>query len=376
MRLLVLGAFTLLIALGEAKAPERSYQGLPGNINVYLEPNDEGCKRKLYDPKFQLPLPRQYTGIYKSAIYPRATVNEEEFNRVLEIQDGWLKEIMSEEAYGDYKKLGPDNHIEKVHAEKPHLKELKEKAKKVAIENKAIKLLKDIDHVSEREKAVKSLKKAGYSISEDDDVDKLLNELKEKVALKLDMDPGQDVPRGCIIINEDGVCKIDVSGFYKPYKPNEVVGLHLKRGHLPASSWIKPDHEDVKLYSGLWHTDSEKDLIIHHDYDKNEKRILDRCSFYGKYELDENGYPINPITRTGFITRGELYQWGPSKGVGAILYSKSINNEFSFLGVMNGKYERAEDRRITTPGGYVDPAEEFEDAAKRELIEEGLANKR
>uniref|UniRef100_A0A915MR32 Nudix hydrolase domain-containing protein n=1 Tax=Meloidogyne javanica TaxID=6303 RepID=A0A915MR32_MELJA len=376
MRLLVLGAFTLIISLGEAKAPERLSQGLPGNINVYLEPNDVGCKRKLYKPEFQLPLPRQYTGIYKSAIYPRATVNEEEFNRVLEIQDGWLKEIMSEEAYGDYKKLGLDNHIEKVHAEKPHLKELKEKAKKVAIENKAIKLLKDIDHVSEREEAVKMLKKAGYLIENDEDVDKILNELRGKVALKLDMDPGQDVPRGCIIINEDGICKIDVSEFYKPYKPNEVVGLHLKRGHLPASSWIKPDDKDVKKYSGLWHTDSEKDLIIHHDYDKNEKRILDRCSFYGKYELDENGYPINPITRTGFITRGELYQWGPSKGVGAILYSKSINDEFSFLGVMNGKYERPEDRRITTPGGYVDPAEEFEDAAKRELIEEGLANKK
>ncbi|CAK5080064.1 unnamed protein product [Meloidogyne enterolobii] len=43
---------------------------------------------------------------------------------------------------------------------------------------------------------------------------------------------------------------------------------------------------------------------------------------------------------------------------------------------MNGKYERPEDRRITTPGGYVDPDEEFEDAAKRELIEEGLANKK
>uniref|UniRef100_A0A915LJ89 Uncharacterized protein n=1 Tax=Meloidogyne javanica TaxID=6303 RepID=A0A915LJ89_MELJA len=192
MRLFVLGAFTLLIALGEAKVPERSSHGLPGNINVYLEPNDEGCKRKLYDTKFQLPLPRQYTGIYKC----RATVTDEEFNRVLEIQNGWLKEIMSEEAYEDYKKLGPDNHIEKVHAQKPHLKELKEKSKKVAIENKAIELLKDIDHVSEREKAIKMLKKAGYSVSEDEDVDKILNELRGKVALKLDMDPGQDVQRG------------------------------------------------------------------------------------------------------------------------------------------------------------------------------------
>nr|CAD2208000.1 unnamed protein product [Meloidogyne enterolobii] len=284
---------------------------------------------------------------------------------------------MSEEAYEDYKKLGPDNHIEKIHAEKPHLKDLKKKSNDLKDEkNKAKNLLKNIDKVSKREEVLEMLKEEGYQISKDEDVDKILKELKEKVALKLDMDPGQDVPRGCIIINEDGICKIDVSGFYRPYKPNVVVGLHLKRGHLPASSWIKPDDEDVKKYSGLWHTDSEKDLIIHHDYDKNEKRILDRCSFYGKYELDENGYPINPITRTGFITRGELYQWGPSKGVGAILYSKSINDEFSFLGVMNGKYERPEDRRITTPGGYVDPDEEFEDAAKRELIEEGLANKK
>nr|CAD2203797.1 unnamed protein product [Meloidogyne enterolobii] len=67
---------------------------------------------------------------------------------------------------------------------------------------------------------------------------------------------------------------------------------------------------------------------------------------------------------------------GPSKGVGAILYTINEHKEFMFLGVLNGRYERPEDRRITTPGGYVNPREEFEDAAKRELIEEGLANKK
>uniref|UniRef100_A0A914LVU6 Nudix hydrolase domain-containing protein n=1 Tax=Meloidogyne incognita TaxID=6306 RepID=A0A914LVU6_MELIC len=115
---------------------------------------------------------------------------------------------------------------------------------------------------------------------------------------------------------------------------------------------------------------------MHHDIGNDEKRIIDRCSFYGKYELGEHGHPINPIARTGFIKRGELYQWGPSKGVGAILYTINEHNEFMFLGVLSGKYERPEDRRITTPGGYVNPGEEFKDAAKRELIEEGLANKK
>nr|CAD2180005.1 unnamed protein product [Meloidogyne enterolobii] len=104
---------------------------------------------------------------------------------------------------------------------------------------------------------------------------------------------------------------------------------------------------------------------------KENKKIIIR-----KYELDENGFPINPVARTGFTGRGELYQWGPSTGVGAILYIYTeTTKEFKFLAVMNGKHERLKDRRYTTPGGYVDPGEQFEDAAKRELIEEGLSHK-
>jgi len=72
MPLLALWAFALLIALGEAKdkgkATEGSSQGLPGNLNVYLEANDAGCTRELYQPKYQLPLPREYNGLYKSML--------------------------------------------------------------------------------------------------------------------------------------------------------------------------------------------------------------------------------------------------------------------------------------------------------------------
>uniref|UniRef100_A0A915M3I5 Uncharacterized protein n=1 Tax=Meloidogyne javanica TaxID=6303 RepID=A0A915M3I5_MELJA len=291
MRLLALWAFALLIALGEAKdkgkATEGSSQCLPGNLNVYLEPNDEGCTRELYQPKYQLPLPREYLGLYKTTNFPRATANEVEFKRVLNEQNAALKEIMNDEQkYGEYEKLGDDrhiNHIEKIKKVKPYLEAL-----------------------------------------------------EKQVGDKEDMNGGDDIARPCHIINEDGVCKIDVSEFYGPYKPVKVVGLHLLRGYLPACDWIKPDEEDVKKYAKLWHTDNKEDLIIHHDIGNDEKRIIDRCSFYGKYELGEHGHPINPIARTGFIKRGELYQWGPSKGVGAILYTINEHNEFMFLGVLNG----------------------------------------
>ncbi|CAK5014713.1 unnamed protein product [Meloidogyne enterolobii] len=68
---------------------------------------------------------------------------------------------------------------------------------------------------------------------------------------------------------------------YGPYEPVQVVGLHLLRGYLPACDWIRPDFEDVKKYAKLWHTDNKEDLVIHHDIGNDEKRIIDRCSFYG-----------------------------------------------------------------------------------------------
>uniref|UniRef100_A0A914LGE7 Nudix hydrolase domain-containing protein n=1 Tax=Meloidogyne incognita TaxID=6306 RepID=A0A914LGE7_MELIC len=96
-----------------------------------------------------------------------------------------------------------------------------------------------------------------------------------------------------------------------------------------------------------------------------------------KYPV-HNGYPLNPVARTGFKGRGSFGQWGPTNGAGAILYvtDEKDFNKFEFLGVENGKYEKRS--YIVTPGGFVDMGEEFEYSAKRELIEEafGLKKKR
>uniref|UniRef100_A0A1I8BV06 Nudix hydrolase domain-containing protein n=1 Tax=Meloidogyne hapla TaxID=6305 RepID=A0A1I8BV06_MELHA len=177
------------------------------------------------------------------------------------------------------------------------------------------------------------------------------------------------VKRFCHAI-KDGRCIIRDSD-PKPYEPREVIGLHLARGYLIASDWIKPDFWNVRKYISLWFTNNKPDFLINHNQGNDEKRIIDRCSFAGQYALHD-GYPINPYARTGLKYLGELYQWGPVRGVGAILWVKNKHGQFGFIGVLNGKYEREDDRRLTTPGGYIELGEEFEYAAKRELIEEAF----
>nr|CAD2182340.1 unnamed protein product [Meloidogyne enterolobii] len=167
----------------------------------------------------------------------------------------------------------------------------------------------------------------------------------------------------------------NLAGLYVKYKPTEVFGLNLARAYLPSSFWIKPDLEDVNLYKDLWHSDNKLDLLPDHQKGNDKHRVINRCSFYGKYPV-HNGYPLNPVARTGFKGRGSLGQWGPTNGAGAILYvtDEKDFNKFEFLGVENGKYEKRS--YIVTPGGFVDMGEEFEYSAKRELIEEAFGLKK
>ncbi|CAK5083292.1 unnamed protein product [Meloidogyne enterolobii] len=94
-------------------------------------------------------------------------------------------------------------------------------------------------------------------------------------------------------------------------------------------------------------------------------------NYFSKYYV-HNGYPLNPVARTGFKGRGSNNQWGPTIGFGAILYvtDKEDSNKFEFIGVENGKYEKRS--FIVTPGGFIDTGEKFEYGARRRLIEEAF----
>jgi len=72
MRLLFLGAFALLIANGLQKGED---SGLLEHPSIqFLEPNDvgkNGCTKELYQPKFQLPVPRVYDGVHNCKFFKK-----------------------------------------------------------------------------------------------------------------------------------------------------------------------------------------------------------------------------------------------------------------------------------------------------------------
>nr|CAD2133894.1 unnamed protein product [Meloidogyne enterolobii] len=364
MRLLFLGVFALLIAKGLQKDSgllEHPSKVLPGTrIYFWNQMVKMDAQKELYQPKFQLPLPRVYDGVHNSRKYTRDTGTEEEFKRVLEWEEKFFKAFIGEEKYKEYVKLSEDKDKDDqlVKFVKPYARKLKEKlpgeknfadilkeaeanASKILkyiffegekdksekdVKDELPKLIKEnsekveentasVEFINKVETAVKDasdgiknvlgIKQSNFSKG---DVIKYLKELY-KIAYEMKMKPGKPVKRPCYI-TVGKVCIIDVSEIHETYNPEWVTGCHLLKGYLLTTHWIKPDYENVKKYAPLWHTDNKEDFLVHHDKDNHEKRIINRCSFFGKYQLDERGFPLNPVARTGFTGRGELYQWG------------------------------------------------------------------
>lgn len=83
-------------------------------------------------------------------------------------------------------------------------------------------------------------------------------------------------------------------------------------------------------------------------------------------DRDENGYPLNPMGRTGLRGRGMLDKWGPTAAADPIL---TRNNPDT--GVMEVLLiQRGDTGEWALPGGKVEENEEAWRAAGRELIEE------
>lgn len=100
----------------------------------------------------------------------------------------------------------------------------------------------------------------------------------------------------------------------------------------------------------------------------------------GDYAIDEQGYPLNPIGRTGLKGRGLLGRWGPNhaadpivtrwkrNGTGALEIDRASEKPvLQFVCV-----QRRDSGEWAIPGGMVDANENISATLKREFIEETM----
>ncbi|XKL62364.1 hypothetical protein PGB90_002197 [Kerria lacca] len=105
---------------------------------------------------------------------------------------------------------------------------------------------------------------------------------------------------------------------------------------------------------------------------------INRLSYCGYYKII-NGYPINPIGRTGLKGRGLLGRWGPNHAVDPIVTRWKNNNESVECNEETGKpilqfvaIRRRDSGEWALPGGMVDVGEKVSATLKREFLEEAL----
>ncbi|XP_065359982.1 ADP-ribose pyrophosphatase, mitochondrial [Calliphora vicina] len=107
---------------------------------------------------------------------------------------------------------------------------------------------------------------------------------------------------------------------------------------------------------------------------------INRASFNGFYEIDNNGCPINPVGRTGLRGRGLLGRWGPNHAADPIVTrwkrdaeGKIVTSPQSEKNILQMvAIQRHDNKMWAIPGGMVDPGEKVSTTLKREFIEEAL----
>lgn len=106
---------------------------------------------------------------------------------------------------------------------------------------------------------------------------------------------------------------------------------------------------------------------------------VNRISLTGNYEINNDGYPLNPCGRTGLIGRGVLGRWGPNHAADPIvtrwkksenehIYHKNSNKPIlQFVAI-----QRKDSGEWALPGGMVDSGEVISTTLKREFMEEAM----
>ncbi|XP_060803532.1 ADP-ribose pyrophosphatase, mitochondrial [Amyelois transitella] len=105
---------------------------------------------------------------------------------------------------------------------------------------------------------------------------------------------------------------------------------------------------------------------------------ISRKSYMGDYQI-VNGYPLNPIGRTGICGRGILGRWGPNHAAdpvvtrwkrlesGELVHDDNDKPILQFVAI-----KRGDTGEWALPGGMVDPGEKVTTTAVREFQEEAM----
>eukprot|EP00514_Thraustochytrium_sp_LLF1b_P010458 CAMPEP_0184559304 /NCGR_PEP_ID=MMETSP0199_2-20130426/46359_1 /TAXON_ID=1112570 /ORGANISM="Thraustochytrium sp., Strain LLF1b" /LENGTH=1234 /DNA_ID=CAMNT_0026956591 /DNA_START=1 /DNA_END=3705 /DNA_ORIENTATION=+ len=142
------------------------------------------------------------------------------------------------------------------------------------------------------------------------------------------------------------------------------------RGEVEAIpfSTPMPDYSPVSYVSGS---------VLENDCTKKEGGWADpvfeqlspetldsRLSYHNKIFVDENGFPLNPVGRTGMTNRGLLGKWGPNHAADAIV-TRYYNGKLQVVAI-----QRKDNNLWALPGGMVDAGESVSMATRREFREE------
>lgn len=148
--------------------------------------------------------------------------------------------------------------------------------------------------------------------------------------------------------------------YQPPYYTSERILKMTREGRADPEDISQIDFHDPKKYYSLHQGGLDDESRIYVD----PKKPLNCHGF----KLDEKGYPLNPLGRTGLRGRGACKHWGPIQAADALLTRLNPKtNAFEVLVV-----ERADNGQTAFPGGKLDPGEFHRTAALRELFEEAI----
>ncbi|KAK2583048.1 hypothetical protein KPH14_009086 [Odynerus spinipes] len=146
---------------------------------------------------------------------------------------------------------------------------------------------------------------------------------------------------------------------YPEYKPNKYTAPSIK-----DKPWADPEIENTSFIP-KWNAIDGK---------------VNRKSFMGDYIITKDGYPLNPVGRTGIIGRGVLGRWGPNHAADPIVTRWKRNKDGTLETDKSTKkpilqfvaVQRRDCKEWAIPGGMVDPGETVSTTLKREFMEEAM----